>query len=139
MQIRCTSHSRTCRPPPAHDWHHLPDALPAVAERMRGVVVERRPALRILRRHDGPNVLHYVDPPYVHATRSTMKAGKFAYRYEMTDDDHRFLLEVLNGLQGMVVLSGYGGPSTTRPSRAGSATSSRRSPTVPGSGPKCYG
>lgn len=68
---------------PAQDWWHLPDTLPAVAERMRGVVIEHRDAFKILERHDTPATLHYVDPPYMHDTRSTFKAGKQAYRHEL--------------------------------------------------------
>ncbi len=92
---------------PAQDWWHFPDALEAVAERMRGVVIERRDAIEILQRHDTPSTLHYVDPPYVHETRSTFKSGKQAYRHELDGGGHARLLATLRGLAGMVVLSGY--------------------------------
>src|SRR5579872_631034 len=95
---------------PAQDWQNLPDAYPAIIERMRGVVIEHRDALIVLTRHDAPSSLHYVDPPYVHATRSMFKGGKSAYRHELDGDGHARLLEVLRGLVGMVVLSGYANP-----------------------------
>ncbi|MFT3967392.1 MAG: DNA adenine methylase [Sphingobium sp.] len=97
---------------PAHDWANYPDALLLVAQRMQGVVVERRPAIDIMRQHDTPSTLHYVDPPYLPETRTARKRGDkcHAYRHEMTADDHRELLAVLRGLDGMVILSGY--PST---------------------------
>lgn len=92
---------------PAHDWRNLPDALPAVAERFRGVTVEHRDAMIILPRHDSPETLHYVDPPYVHETRSHFKGGKSAYKHEMDAEAHQHLLALLRTLKGMVVLSGY--------------------------------
>ncbi|MDH4249361.1 MAG: DNA adenine methylase [Deltaproteobacteria bacterium] len=87
-----------------HLWATLPDHLLAVAKRLQGVLIENRDAMLVLLDHDTPETLHYVDPPYVHSTRQM--AGKY-YRHEMTDADHGRLLEVLRGLTGMVVLSGY--------------------------------
>lgn len=54
---------------PAVDWAGYPDAIPALTDRLRGVVVERRDALEVLWIYDGPETLHYVDPPYVQSTR----------------------------------------------------------------------
>lgn len=95
---------------PAQDWRNLPDAFPAIAERMRGVVIENRDALIVLSRHDSPSTLHYVDPPYMHDTRAMFKGGKSAYRFEMERVDHVQLLDALRALVGMVVLSGYATP-----------------------------
>jgi len=95
---------------PARDWANLPDAYRPIIERMQGVVIEHRDALVILPRHDSDQTLHYVDPPYVHETRSMFKGGKSAYRHEMDRSAHIRLLEVLRGLSGMVVLSGYAHP-----------------------------
>ena len=98
---------------PAHDWANYPDALPAIIERLRGVIVEQRPAIDVMRQHDGPATLHYVDPPYLPETRSP--ANKYdlkhrMYRHELTPDDHRELLAFLKTLEGFVVLSGYPSP-----------------------------
>lgn len=95
---------------PAQDWQNLPDAYGAIIERMRGVVIEHRDALIVLERHDSPTSLHYIDPPYVHDTRSKFKGGKSAYKHEMDAAAHAALLETLRGLVGMVVLSGYAHP-----------------------------
>jgi DNA adenine methylase len=53
--------------------------------------------------------LLYVDPPYVFDTRSLPRGATqpFAYRHEMTDEQHRALAECLHAAKGMVVLSGY--------------------------------
>lgn len=92
---------------PAHDWANYPASLMVTAERLRGVVIECRPAVEVLRMHDTPETLHYVDPPYVHSTRTWAADRRKLYRHEMSDDDHRELAEVLRGLRGAVVLSGY--------------------------------
>src|SRR3990167_4768507 len=89
----------------AHDWAHCPASLAAVVERLRGVVIERRPAIEILEAHDDPDTLHYIDPPYLHSTRQPGNLQN--YRYEMQDADHRILAQLLHRLRGGVVLSGY--------------------------------
>jgi DNA adenine methylase len=95
---------------PAHDWANYPDALDALIERLRGVVIENRDAIDVMSAHDGPGTLHYVDPPYLPDVRSP--ANKYdlkyrAYRHEMSRADHERLLAFLRALIGMVVLSGY--------------------------------
>lgn len=91
---------------PAHDWKNYPAHLHRVIDRLRGVVIENRCALDVMRAHDCEEALHYVDPPYVHSTRA-LRTRAPAYRHEMTDADHEALASSLIGLRGMVVLSGY--------------------------------
>lgn len=91
---------------PAHDWVNYPAHVEAFTERLRGVVIENREAVEVMAQHDGPDTLHYVDPPYVHDTRN-MARGNAAYACEMTDEDHERLAEVLNTAEGKVILSGY--------------------------------
>lgn len=88
---------------PALDWVNYPDALVAVIGRLAGVVIENRDAKQVMVAHDGPETLHYVDPPYLPETRD--KGGDYAH--ELTADEHESLLVFLRGLRGMVVLSGY--------------------------------
>ena len=93
---------------PARDWRNYPDSLPAAIDRLRGVVIEQRDATDVMCQHDGPDTLHYVDPPYHHDTRARGDRNSVkSYKYEMTDDQHRDLASALKNLQGMVVLSGY--------------------------------
>lgn len=89
---------------PSHDWQNYPDSLRMVIERLRGVTVENKDARLVMAQHDGPDTLHYVDPPYVFETRSDAAAD---YAHELSDDQHAELLQFLRGLRGMVVLSGY--------------------------------
>lgn len=98
------SNSNRSHTTPAHDWANWPEVVPAFVDRLRGVVIENADAVEVMRRHDGSETLHYVDPPYPHSTR-TLRHG---YAFEMTDDDHKRLADTLLNLSGMVVLSGYG-------------------------------
>lgn len=91
---------------PAHDWMNYPAHLRNVIQRLRGVVLENRDAAQVMRSHDGEHTLHYVDPPYVHETRS-LRTRAPAYKHEMTDADHEMLASALHDLKGMVIVSGY--------------------------------
>lgn len=88
----------------ARDWCGVPDRIVEVAERLRGVQIENRPAVDVIRRFNFPNVLIYADPPYMWGTRY---AKKRQYRCEMTDEDHEELLDALRGHAGPVLISGY--------------------------------
>lgn len=92
---------------PAHDWINYPDCLLAIIDRLAGVVIENRDALKVMATQDGPDTLHYVDPPYVWATRGDESPD---YVHEMDNDAHGTLLAFLRSLEGMVVLSGYPHP-----------------------------
>ena len=99
---------------PAQDFASMPDALLAISARMRGVVIENRPALQVIAACDGPETLVYADPPYVHETRSPKRKGgeiAHSYNHEMTAEDHAELLAALVGCRSMVLLSGYPHPS----------------------------
>ncbi len=87
---------------PAHDWVKYPAAIKGVTDRLQGVVIESRPASECMEAHDSTTTLHYVDPPYVHSTRSKGNpyCTKHKYAFEMSDQDHRDLAEVLRNLKG---------------------------------------
>lgn len=89
---------------PAHDWANYPDCMAAMIERLRGVVIDNRPAAEVIQRYDSESALFYVDPPYVMDSRTD---GDADYRHEMTDADHEALAEVLKQVKGKVLLSGY--------------------------------
>ncbi len=106
------SHPSQSGATPATDWMTWPTQVVAFTERLRGVVIENRSATAVLEQHDSPLTLHYVDPPYPHATRSSMGAGdggglNRGYRHEMSDDEHVALAATLHALEGMVLISGY--------------------------------
>lgn len=92
----------------AGDWVNHTPALRLAIARIRGVMIEHRDAAAVLKEYDSADCLHYVDPPYPGATRTTQLTGSGrAYAHEMTDEEHRSLAAMQNRCKGMVVLSGY--------------------------------
>lgn len=91
---------------PAIGWRNYPHSLTKIIERMRGVIIEQRPALEIINAYDDTDTLFYVDPPYMWNTRAK-GAKSNGYQYEMNNQDHEVLLQKLLKLKGSIVLSGY--------------------------------
>lgn len=93
-----------------HLWVEYPENLAQAAQRLQGVLIENRDAREVLLQHDTPETLHFVDPPYVHGARVLRNSADKYYRHELTDEGHAELIQTLDGLRGMVVLSGYDNP-----------------------------
>ena len=91
-------------------WLSAVEGLPAVHARMKRVVILCKDALQVITQQDGPKTLFYLDPSYLKETRTS----KEVYKYEMTDKDHLQLLEVLCGIEGKFLLSGYPSPLYTK-------------------------
>ncbi|WP_186078703.1 DNA adenine methylase [Burkholderia gladioli] len=87
-------------------WARYPDRLSAIGTRLRGTLIEHKPAAQLIARHDAPGTLFYIDPPYLPGTRASRGVGR-DYRHEMTPFEHADLLAMLTNLQGMAVISGY--------------------------------
>jgi len=83
-------------------WIAGVEGLTKVVDRLRRVQLESDDALAIIQRYDDPKTLFYCDPPYPLSTRMGS-----AYKYEMSDDDHRKLAAVLRECRGRVAVSGY--------------------------------
>ena len=83
-------------------WNRLPESLQYIGRRLKSVQIENRPATELIRAFDHENVLIYCDPPYVLSTRSRRQ-----YRFEMTDNDHEELLQVLRKSKAKIMVSGY--------------------------------
>lgn len=95
----CSNRSGTT---PAHDWINFPKNIGDFHARLKGVVIENKSAIEVMKDHDSENTLHYVDPPYPHSTRRGNR-----YKHEMWDADHAELAEFLKTLKGNVIVSGY--------------------------------
>lgn len=87
----------------ADRWFVRQEGLAAVHERVRNVQLENRDALDIIRQWDSDDTTFYLDPPYVLETRGRNRY----YAVEPGDDFHRELVDVLVGVKGAAVLSGY--------------------------------
>lgn len=89
-------------------WGNITDSLDVAADRLRGsttnlVQIEHTDAFRLIERYNTPDVLMYLDPPYVLSTR---KSGRL-YRHEMDDTQHYKLLDLITQSKAQIVLSGY--------------------------------
>jgi DNA adenine methylase len=80
-------------------WKTIPQSIREVAHRLRGVQIEDRPALDVIRWANDPAVLIYADPPYL--------TGGGRYAHEMSEADHEELADALQGHRGPVFLSAY--------------------------------
>lgn len=93
---------------------YLARIAPAAA-RLAKVSLECMPALDLIAKYGRqPDVLLYVDPPYLGASRAPgdlSRAGTRRYVHELlTEDGHRELAETLHTAAAAVVLSGYPSP-----------------------------
>jgi len=89
---------------PATSWAAMPEIVRQWAERIKGVSIENAPAIEVIKTWDNPDVLFFVDPPYLFETRNR---GGRGYAHEMTREQHIELAEVLHSVRGKVVLAGY--------------------------------
>lgn len=83
-------------------WNKMPERIFEAAARLKGVQIENRPALDLIRKFNHDNVLIYADPPYLLDTR-----GGKQYKHEMNEQEHIELLAALKAHKGPVIISGY--------------------------------
>jgi DNA adenine methylase len=84
-------------------WLSAVEGLPKIHARLKRVMIFNKPALEVIQSVDSARTLFFCDPPYHPSTRS----ARDAYKFEMTDRDHRDLLEALAEIKGRFLLSGY--------------------------------
>lgn len=97
--IGAETHNRT------KEWRSIPDRILKIADRLKDAQIESQPAAKLIERYRRPEVLLYVDPPYILETRTNRH-----YKHEMTNEDHVELLDLLDQHPGPVLLSGYAHP-----------------------------
>ncbi|WKY44154.1 DNA adenine methylase [Eubacteriaceae bacterium ES2] len=73
------------------------DYLSEISERLNGVIIENRDFERIIKVHDRPDALFYLDPPY-HGTEKYYQTG-------FDDEDHIRLKDCLQEIKGRFILS----------------------------------
>lgn len=87
----------------SNDFINKVRALPYFAQRLKDAFIENTEALKVLRRFDCKDAVIYLDPPYVHSTRSSDR-----YAFDADNFDHHALVDyLLHDVKGKVVLSGY--------------------------------
>ena len=90
----------------ASAWLTAIEGLDAVHARLKRVVIFNTDATKLIRQQDGEKSFFYLDPPYVHSSRTATNA----YACEMSDAQHHELLDTLAELKGKFLLSGYPSP-----------------------------
>jgi DNA adenine methylase len=96
-------------PGDVHAWQTLFAELPKIRDRMSNVILSCDDIIYKIKELDSSDTLHYVDPPYMHNTR----ISKSIYRYEMDEEYHFNLGNMLNTLRGKIMISGYSSPLYT--------------------------
>lgn len=86
----------------ASAWQSTIDQLAQIHARLMRVQVENNDFRKVIATYDTPDTLFYLDPPYIPETR---RDGE--YRHELSDEDHRELVDIILRVQGKVLLSGY--------------------------------
>lgn len=89
-------------------WNGLPETLYTAVDRLKGtttnlVQIESMDALQLIEKYNFPDVLMYLDPPYVKSTRRTNKL----YKVEMDEEGQNKLLDLIVESKAKIVLSGY--------------------------------
>jgi len=84
-------------------WLGSVETLPEIVQRLLRVQIENDSAIKVIERYDSEETLFYCDPPYPHDARGDSQA----YAYEMTDEQHRELAQILHTVKGKVAVSGY--------------------------------
>ena len=86
-------------------WLSTVELLPKISARLLRVQIEHTDAFKVIEGYDTPETFFYLDPPYVFSTRSSG-----GYEHELSDDQHRRLVELLLKVKAKVMLSGYANP-----------------------------
>ena len=85
---------------------NIEENLTSAIERLKEVQIENLDILELIKKYDKEDTLFYLDPPYIQDTRKQKKS----YDCEMTNEQHKELVDVLINVKGKVVLSGYDHP-----------------------------
>ena len=83
-------------------WSALPETVMQLCGRLKEAQIENIDALTLIERYNDPQTLLYLDPPYMQSLR---KRGM--YKCEMTDEQHKRLLELLLKSKSKICLSAY--------------------------------
>jgi DNA adenine methylase len=89
-------------------WKTMLSQLKSISERVQKTNIIHSDFRGVVKCWDEDNSLMYLDPPYLHSTRSENATD--AYEHEMTADDHIALLNLIKNARGKVAISGYYSP-----------------------------
>jgi len=88
-------------------WHGGIEKLYNIIDRLTHIQIENRHFRDVISAIDFPDAFFYCDPPYPRDVRSSYND----YKFEFTNTDHEELSELLHGIEGKAMISGYDGPT----------------------------
>lgn len=97
------THVRYCMSGAVRNYQANLERLEAIASRLLRVQIVNDDALKVIKKFDTPDTLFYIDPPYLHNSRS----NSYCYKHEMNSIQHRHLAHILNNIEGHAAVSGY--------------------------------
>lgn len=97
------SYSRRNMASTVSKWWGNIDNLSYAIQRVASIQIEKLDFEECISKYDRPETLFYLDPPYVAGTRKQKKS----YKHEMSEEDHRRLVQALLKIKGKAILSGY--------------------------------
>ena len=104
--------TRGGKPGDLNAWETMAKQLPHIVDRVSNATMLCEDFREVMKVWDEDNTFFYLDPPYLHSTRS--EGSTDAYDEEMTVEDHMDLLQLANNARGKVMLSGYSSPLYNR-------------------------
>lgn len=84
-------------------WRNAIEKLWPVIERLKSIQIENRDFREIIPVLDSETSFFYCDPPYHKEARCSFND----YMFEFSNKDHEDLAELLHGIQGKAMISGY--------------------------------
>jgi DNA adenine methylase len=100
------------KPGDVNAWETMIKELPELVERVKNTVILNKSVFEVFKVWDEQDTLTYLDPPYLHETRS--EGAENLYKHEMTVEDHIELLNMVKSARGKVIISGYSSPLYNR-------------------------
>ena len=88
-------------------WQTVHRRLLRASVRLRQVVIENKPALKLIQSvQQRDNALIYLDPPYLTSTWNDLGKNT-GYRHDMADSEHKDLLNLIHKSNAKIIISGY--------------------------------
>jgi DNA adenine methylase len=91
------------QPGDVNAWETMIEEIPAISGALQGVEIRCGHASEVIDDYDSEDTLFYLDPPYLHETRT----AKSVYAHEMTTEDHWALLAQILESRAIIMVSGY--------------------------------
>jgi DNA adenine methylase len=94
------------QPGDVNAWATMIKHLPMLAERIKNVSILHYDFRKAVKMWNEEGTLIYIDPPYLPETRTATSA----YDFEMSEEDHLDLLNLVKDARAKIIVSGYQSP-----------------------------